>query len=98
MLDSIAFLRIFIVQHTIMNNQRLNYQHIYLVCPTNTGSKFWECTVEGVAYTVRFGARDVARPVQTQSKEFESHEKAVKEMQKKVADKRNHGYAKTIYD
>ena len=80
-----------------MDRRRLNYEHIYLVCPTNTGSKFWECTVEGTNYTVRFGSRDVGKPIETRSKDFESHEKAVIEMQKTVVKKRREGYAEPVY-
>ena len=81
-----------------MERTRLNYERVYLTCPTNTGSKFWECVVEGTVYTVRFGSQAIGAKVQTRSKEYGTHAEAVAEMAKIVANKEKHGYTGAGYD
>lgn len=66
---------------------------IRLVCPTNNGSKFWECEVIGTTYTVRFGTVGFGNRVATRTKNLETHEKAIAEMHKTANQKMRTGYA-----
>ena len=53
-------------------------------------SKFWEITLEGVSFTVRYGKIGTAG--QTQTKDFDSPEIAQKEADKLLKEKVKKGY------
>ena len=62
-----------------------------LVFSEGTSNKFWNIVLSGSTYTVTFGR--VGTAGQTQTKEFDSDEKAKKEFDKLVASKLKKGYA-----
>ena len=56
-------------------------------------SKFWEITLEGVSFTVRYGKIGTAG--QTQTKDFASPEIALREAEKLLKEKVKKGYIET---
>jgi predicted DNA-binding WGR domain protein len=62
----------------------------YLEFVSGNSSKFWEITLNGNSFTVRFGR--IGTPGQTQSKSFADPARASREMEKLIAEKVKKGY------
>jgi predicted DNA-binding WGR domain protein len=75
-----------------MNHNHENYRHIRLINRQYGDGKFWECEVNGNTYSVSYGTLAVGKRIAHQAKNYDSHEKAVNEMDKKVRDKIKGGY------
>lgn len=73
-----------------MGDNQINYKHIYLEYPNNNAPKFWECIVDNITYTVRYGG--LGKRITTNTKNFETCEKAMNELEKKKREKLKHGY------
>ena len=76
-----------------MDNEEDNeekYAYVYMTCNKYGRDKFWECTVSGPFYNVKYGSLD-GKHGNHQNKTFDSYEEALTEMNKKVRDKTTKG-------
>ena len=80
---------IYIYKNIMAENVDVERKYIYLRCMTYNNGKFWECTVTGTQYYVRYGG--YGGRVTEQMKNFASYEKALEEMNKKVWEKTTRG-------
>jgi predicted DNA-binding WGR domain protein len=68
-----------------------NTETIHLECPSSSGGKFWECTLDGTGTTVTYGK--VGAAGSTQVKDHGSEEAARKFFDKMVKEKSKKGYS-----
>ena len=67
---------------------------IYLVAPSSSGQKFWECKISGTKYVTRHGK--IGTDGSTKEKVFDTYDNSVKEMEKTIKSKQKKGYSEKI--
>lgn len=63
---------------------------VYLTCTDATSNKFWQCDIINNTAEYQYGG--IGKKVTKLSKTFDSHEKAVIELEKKIKSKTSGGY------